>query len=153
MYRHHIQNMASSLVEAGLVQDSQAAENVLSQYWLGKVAVVSTIDDVHAIQNDFDEDEETSSLSNEEADKILQKAFDEHNGNEGISKENLRYWSQKVALEAGTNDYDEFESEMLAAGWSLEKIEAAWQKALREEENISRSSAICHDDYDPSWKE
>lgn len=46
---HHIQNMASSLLETGLVQDSQAVENVLSQYWLGKVAVVSTIDDIHAI--------------------------------------------------------------------------------------------------------
>lgn len=51
------------------------------------------------------------------------------------------------------NDYDQFEAEMLQAGWSLDKIESAWQKALREEENISSSSAICHDDYDPSWEE
>lgn len=51
------------------------------------------------------------------------------------------------------NEYDKFEAEMLEAGWSLKKIEGAWQKALTEEENILPSSAICHDDYDPSWEE
>lgn len=51
------------------------------------------------------------------------------------------------------NDYDEFEAEMLAASWSLDEIETAWQKSVRQEENISPPSVICHDDYDPSWEE
>ena len=51
------------------------------------------------------------------------------------------------------NDYDEFEAELLLAGWSLEEIESAWQKSLRQEENASPPSAICHEDCDPSWEE
>lgn len=76
MYYHYIQAMTSSLVEAGLVQDSQAAENVLSAYWKDKVAVVWTTDDVHGIQEDFDPETEKSSLSDEQAQEILLSAFD-----------------------------------------------------------------------------
>lgn len=51
------------------------------------------------------------------------------------------------------NECDQFEAEMLLAGWSLEKIESEWQKALRQKEDTSPPSTICHDDYDPSWEE
>ncbi len=88
--------MVRSLVEAGLVQNSQAAEFVLSQYWVDKVAVVWTTDDVHSIQDDFDEDTETSSLSEEQAQGILQRAFDKHDVNIGITWESLHFWSEEL---------------------------------------------------------
>lgn len=95
MYEH-IKDMTTSLVEAGLATDHQQVELVLSQYWADKVAVVWTTDDVHAVQDDFDEDNETSSLSEEQAQSILQKAFDKHNASEGITWEDLRYWSEEL---------------------------------------------------------
>lgn len=96
MYDHHIKDMASSLVEAGLATDGQQVELVLSRYWADKVAIVWTTEDVHAVQDDFDEDNETSSLSNEQAQSVLQRAFDKHDANEGITWESLRYWSEEV---------------------------------------------------------
>ena len=95
MYDHHIQEMASSLVEAGLATDGQQVELVLSQYWADKVAVVWSIDDVHAVQEDFDE-EQTSSLTEEQAQIILQRAFDKHDASEGITWESLRYYSEEL---------------------------------------------------------
>lgn len=79
MYHHHIQEMTASLVEAGLIQDEQAAENLLSQCWQEKIAVVWTIEDVHGIQKDFDSETEKSSLSDEQAQEILLSVF-EHQG-------------------------------------------------------------------------
>jgi len=96
MYEHHIKDMATSLVEAGLATDGQQVELVLSQYWTDKVAVVWSVDDVHAVQENFDEDKETSSLSEEQAQSILQKAFDKHDASEGITWEGLRYWSEEL---------------------------------------------------------
>ena len=93
---HHIQEMAKGLIEAGLAPDGQKVELVLAAYWADKVAVVWTIDDVHAVQEDFDEDKETSSLSEEQAQNILQKAFDKHDASEGITWESLRYWSEEI---------------------------------------------------------
>ena len=52
--------------------------------------------DVHAAQDDFDEDTETSSLSEEQAESILQKAFDKHDASEGITWESLRFWSEEL---------------------------------------------------------
>lgn len=85
MYQHHIQEMASSLVEAGLIQDSQAAQNVLFQYWEDKIAIVRTTNDVHGIQDDFDSDTEKSSLSDEQALEILLSAFENHDCNHGFT--------------------------------------------------------------------
>jgi len=96
MDQYHTQEMVRSLVEAGLVQNSQAAESVLSQYWTDKVAVVWTTEDVHAVQDNFDEDTETSSLSEEQAQSILQKAFDKHDANVGITWESLRHYSEEL---------------------------------------------------------
>ena len=96
MHEHHIKDMASSLVEAGLVTDGEQVELVLSQYWADKVAVVWTTEDVHSVQDDFDDDKETSSLTEEQAQIILQKAFDKHDANEGITWEDLRYWSEEL---------------------------------------------------------
>ena len=94
--------MAASLVEAGLATDQKQVEQALARYWEDKVAVVWTVDDVHAVQDDFDEDKETSSLSEEQAQSVLQKAFDNHDTNEGITLESLRFWSDELAEEAGT---------------------------------------------------
>lgn len=96
MYQHHIQDMAANLVEAGLVQDSQAAELAISQYWADKIAIVWTTADVHAMQDDFDEDGETSPLTEEQATVILQQAFDKHDAERGLSWEDLRFWSEEV---------------------------------------------------------
>ena len=96
MYEHHIRDMATGLVEAGLTTDQKQVELVLSQYWADKVAVVWTNDDVHSVQDDFDEDVGSSSLSNEQAQNILQKAFDKHDASEGITWESLRYWSEEI---------------------------------------------------------
>ena len=93
---HHIQDMATSLVEAGLATDQKQVELVLQKYWEDKVAVVWTSVDVHAAQDDFDEDKETSSLTEEQAQIVLQKAFDKHNASEGITWESLRYWSEEL---------------------------------------------------------
>ena len=93
---HHIQDMARGLVEAGLATDQKQVELVLQKYWEDKVAVVWTSVDVHAVQDDFDEDNETSSLSNEQAQSVLQRAFDKHDANEGITWESLRYWSEEI---------------------------------------------------------
>ena len=93
---HLIQDMATSLVEAGLTTDQKQVELILSQYWTDKVAVVWTTDDIHAVQDNFDEDTETSSLSEEQAESILQKAFDKHDANVGITWESLRYWSEEL---------------------------------------------------------
>ena len=92
----YIKDMASSLVEAGLATDQKQVELVLSRYWIDKVAVVWTNDDVHAVQDDFDEDNETSSLSDEQAQAVLQKAFEKHDASEGITWEDLRYWSEEL---------------------------------------------------------
>lgn len=94
MYHHHIQEMALSLVEAGLATDEKQALVVLSNYWLGKIAVVWCIDDVHSIQKDFNRETEKSSLSDEQALEILLLALDNHNCANGITWESLRYWSQ-----------------------------------------------------------
>ncbi len=96
MDRYHIQDMASSLVEEGLATDQKLVELVLARYWEDKVAVVWTNDDVHSIQDDFDEDVGSSSLSEEQAQSVLQKAFDKHDANEGITWESLRFWSYAV---------------------------------------------------------
>ena len=93
---HHIQDMATSLVEAGLASDQKQVELVLQKYWEDKVAVVWTSVDVHAAQDDFDEDTETSSLSEEQAESILQRAFDKHDASEGITWESLRFWSEEL---------------------------------------------------------
>ena len=92
----HIKEMASILVEAGLAIDCQQVELVLSAYWADKVAVVWTTEDVHSVQDDFDDEEQTSSLSEEQAQIILQKAFDKHDASEGITLESLRYWSEEI---------------------------------------------------------
>jgi hypothetical protein len=102
MYEHHIREMATSLVEAGLATDQKQVELVLSRYWEDKVAVVWTNDDVHSVQDDFDEDEQTSSLSEEQAQSILQRAFDKHDANVGITWESLRFWSEELAEETIT---------------------------------------------------
>ncbi len=96
MYEHHIKNMASSLVEVGLATDQEQVELVLSQYWANKVAVVWTTEDVHSVQDDFDENEQTSSLTEEQAQSVLQKAFDKHDASEGITWESLRYYSEEL---------------------------------------------------------
>ncbi len=88
--------MASSLVEAGLATDYQQVELVLAQYWADKVAGIWTTDDVHSIQNDFNEDTFSSSLSEEQAVNVLLEAFDSHDANEGITWESLRYWSGEI---------------------------------------------------------
>ena len=95
MYEH-IKDMATSLVEAGLATDHQQVELVLAAYWADKVAVVWTTEDVHSVQDNFDEDEQTSSLSDEQAQAVLQKAFDKHNASEGITWESLRFWSEEL---------------------------------------------------------
>ena len=96
MYEHHIKDMATSLVEAGLAINCQQVELVLAAYWADKVAVVWTTEDVHAVQEDFDEDKKTSSLSEEQAQNILQKAFDKHDAEQGITWESLRYYSEEI---------------------------------------------------------
>ncbi len=96
MYEHHIKDMAASLVEAGLATDGEQVELVLAAYWADKVVVVWTTEDVHAAQEDFDENEQISSLSEEQAQSILQKAFEKHDANEGITWESLRYWSEEL---------------------------------------------------------
>jgi len=93
---HHIQDMALGLVEAGLATDQKQVELVLSQYWTDKVAVVWTIEDVHSVQDDFDEDVCSSSITEEQAESILQKAFDKHDASVGITWESLRYWSEEL---------------------------------------------------------
>ena len=95
MYEH-IKEMASSLVEAGLATDGEQVELVLAAYWADKVAVVWTNEDVHSVQDDFDDEEQTSSLTEEQAQIILQKAFDKHDASEGITWEDLRYWSEEL---------------------------------------------------------
>ena len=96
MYEHHIKNMATSLVEAGLAIDHQQVELVLAAYWADKVAVVWTTEDVHSVQDDFDEDEQTSSLTEEQAQAVLQRAFDKHDASEGVTWEDLRYWREEL---------------------------------------------------------
>ena len=96
MYEHHIKDMATSLVETGLAIDCQQVQLVLAAYWADKVAVVWTTEDVHAVQEDFDEDEQISSLSEEQAQRVLQKAFDKHDASEGITWEDLRYWGEEL---------------------------------------------------------
>ncbi len=95
MYEH-IKDMASSLIEAGLATDQEQIELVLSQYWADKVAVVWTTDDVHSVQDDFNEDEQTSSLSEEQAQTVLQRAFEKHDASEGITWDSLRYYSEEL---------------------------------------------------------
>lgn len=95
MYEH-IKGMAASLVEAGLATDGEQVQLVLAAYWADKVAVVWTTEDVHSVQDDFDDEEQTSSLTEEQAQIILQKAFDKHDAEQGITWESLRYWSEEL---------------------------------------------------------
>jgi hypothetical protein len=43
------------------------------------------------------------------------------------------------------NEYDEFEAEMLEAGWRLERIEGAWQQHLKGCEDLLEYSVVYHD--------
>ena len=95
MYEH-IKGMAASLETAGLATDGEQVQLVLAAYWADKVAVVWTTEDVHSVQDDFDDEEQTSSLTEEQAQIILQKAFDKHDASEGITWEDLRYWSEEL---------------------------------------------------------
>ena len=45
--------------------------------------------------DDFDEDDLTSSLTEAQAQNVLQRAFDKHDASEGITWESLRYWSEE----------------------------------------------------------
>ena len=96
MYEHHIENLASSLVEAGLATDCQQVEQALAQYWADKVAVVWTNDDVHSIQDDFDDDEQTSSLTEEQTINVLQKAFDKHDPEQGITSGKFTFLERRT---------------------------------------------------------
>lgn len=96
MYDHHLHAMAASLVEAGLATDCQQVELVLAQYWADKVAVIWTTDDVHSIQDDYDEDTFSSSLSEEQAVNVLLEAFNSHDAEQGITWESLRFWSEEI---------------------------------------------------------
>ncbi len=100
MYDHHLHAMAASLVEAGLATDCQEVELVLAQYWADKVAVIWTTDDVHSIQDDFNEETCSSSLSEDQAIDILLEAFDSYDAEQGITWESLRYWSQEMSPES-----------------------------------------------------
>ncbi len=100
MYDHHLHAMAASLVEAGLTTDCQQVEKVLAKYWADKVAVIWTTDDVHSIQDDYDEDTFSSSLSEDQAIDILQEAFNSYDAEQGITWEGLRYWSQEMSPES-----------------------------------------------------
>ena len=105
MYHHHIEEMARSLVEAGLTTDRQQVELVLSQYWADKVAVVWSTEDVHSFQDNFDKETGKSSLSDEQALEILISVFDNYDCNNGITWESLRYSSQERLKELhGEND-------------------------------------------------
>lgn len=88
--------MASSLVETGLATGGQQIEFVLSQYWVDKVAVVWTTDGVHAAQDDFNENTKASSLTEEQAQSVLQKALEKHDAEQGITWESLRFWSEEL---------------------------------------------------------
>lgn len=95
MYHHHIQEMATSLVEAGVAIEKEQVELVLSNYWANKIAIIWCIDDVHGIQKDCDKETGKSSLTDEQALEILSLALDGHDCSHGISWESLRYWSQE----------------------------------------------------------
>jgi hypothetical protein len=99
MYDRHLQEMARGLVEAGLATEGQKVELVLFQYWADKVAVVWTTEDVHSIQDDFDAETGKSSLSDEQALEILLSVFENHDCNNGITWESLRYSSQEFLEE------------------------------------------------------
>lgn len=75
---------------------------MLSAYWQDKIAVVWTTDDVHGVQEDFDEDEISSSLSDEQALLILLSAFENQGLHHGITWDSLKYWSQELLEEAST---------------------------------------------------
>ena len=81
---------------------------MLSNYWADKIAVIWCTDDVHGIQDDFDQETEKSSLTDEQAQEILLSAFENHDCNNGITWETLHYLRQQLLEEAG---------------WSLERIE------------------------------
>ncbi len=102
MYDHHLHAMAASLVEAGLATDCQQVEKVLAKYWADKVAVIWTTDDVHSIQDDFNEDTCSSSLSEEQAINVLQETLDSHDTYNGITWESLRYWSEELLEKSRT---------------------------------------------------
>lgn len=48
------------------------------------------------------------------------------------------------------NDYDAFEAEMLEAGWTLDEIEAGWQRSLEDTKNFSNYN-IVYQDADPFY--
>jgi hypothetical protein len=66
---------------------------------VNKVAVVWTTEDVYGIQDDFTEETGKSSLSDEQAPEILLSVFENHDCNNGITWESLRYSSQEFLEE------------------------------------------------------
>ena len=47
--------------------------------------------------------------------------------------------SAPFIVEVITVTYDEFEAEMIEAGWSLDEVEASWQKHLANDEDQESS--------------
>jgi hypothetical protein len=77
MHQHTIKGMLRAL--RPMLKDNIAAQQRLERYWLDKIAIVWTTEDVHRAAN-----ERELALTEEEATHVLQRLLDRHDAQYGL---------------------------------------------------------------------
>ena len=67
-----------------ILKDKSGAELILKKYWVSKIALVWTVDDVYKAAN-----EQEVALTRKEAIQVLQTLHDQHNAQSGIKWEDV----------------------------------------------------------------
>jgi hypothetical protein len=106
MYSHQIKEMVKALREAGIVQGTRvvdtAAEEVLTKYWQDKIALTWTADDVIERAGSMD-----VSLTEDEANDILGRAFHRYDCSIGITWDTFDYYIDEIASEKKEDEDEE----------------------------------------------
>ena len=82
MHDHHIKDMVRRL--SPILKDKSGAELILKKYWVSKIALVWTVDDVYRAAN-----EQEVALTRKEAIQVLQTLHIQYNAQYGIKWEDI----------------------------------------------------------------
>jgi len=82
MHERYIKDMVRRL--SPILKDKIIAERILKKYWVSRIALVWTVDDVYRAAN-----EREVALTTKEAISVLQTLHDQHNPQSGIKWEDI----------------------------------------------------------------
>ena len=102
MYEHHLKDMVKSLKDKGLLQDEDKALQTLKEYWVDKIAITWTSEDLISWSKDHDYKE----ISEEDARETLKVIFNSHDCTIGITWDTIDY-----ALDSYWQSEEEWEAE------------------------------------------